>query len=75
MKEARMISIGCGTIVGEISGDRIYFKTHAGNSRCLKKDAPVYQRGRFFDALFADTVFAGSDATCQSIQHDELACA
>lgn len=62
MKEARMTSIGCCTIVGEILGDRICVKTHTGNVRCLKKDAPVYQRGRFFDALFDDTALAGSNA-------------
>ena len=70
MKESRITSIGCCTIVGEIFGDRICVKTHAGKVRWVKKDAPVYQRGNFFDALFDDAVFAGSNATCQNIRYD-----
>ena len=70
MKDARMTSIGCCTIVGEILGDRICIKTHAGDVRWLKKDAPVHQRSRFFDALFDDLVFAGSNAQYQSILYD-----
>ncbi|MDD5678920.1 MAG: hypothetical protein PHW60_13165 [Kiritimatiellae bacterium] len=74
MKEARITSIGCCTIVGEIFGDRICVKTHTGNVHWVKKDAPVYQRGSFFDALFNDTAFAGSNATCQNIRYDLLSC-
>lgn len=70
MKGARIASIGCCTIVGKILGDRFCVKTRAGNVRWLKKDAPVYQRGRFFDALFDDTVGTGSNATYQNLRYD-----
>ena len=74
MKETRMTSIGCCAIVGEILGDRICVKTRAGNVRWLEKDAPVYQRGRFFDALFDDLLFADSNAPYHSFQSISCVC-
>jgi hypothetical protein len=66
MKEARMTSAGCCNILGEISGDWICVKTRAGYLRWLKKDAPVYQRCSFFDALFDEMAFTGSNAPYQN---------